>query len=147
MNVVDFKNILWDYTRKISDNTNTVITSLCEHHGLTILQIRILVEIEKHGAHTIGSLASRLNIAGTNISTMCKKLGNSGFLDRVRDSEDERVVKVVLSDKGNQVVEEINQELIDKIAAAMKGETDESLMDIINGLKKLNELLEKIRTN
>jgi MarR family transcriptional regulator, organic hydroperoxide resistance regulator len=144
MKVTDFKNNLWDYTRKIGENTNIVITSLCEHHGLTVLQVRILVEIQQHGSHTIGSLASRLNIAGTNISTMCKKLATKGFLERVRDDEDERVVKLILSEKGNKVVEEINQELIEKISISIKGETDESLYEIINGLKKMNDLLEKI---
>lgn len=146
MEVTDFKNNLWDYTRKIGENTNMVITSLCEQHGVTMLQGRILVEIHQHGSHTIGSLASRLNIAGTNISTMCKKLGTKGFLERVRDEEDERVVKLILSEKGNSVVKEINQELIEKILISIKGETDESLYEIINGLKKMNDLLEKIRS-
>jgi MarR family transcriptional regulator, organic hydroperoxide resistance regulator len=144
MEVTDFKNNLWDYTRKIGENTNMIITSLCEHHGLTVLQGRILVEIKQHGSHTIGSLASRLNIAGTNISTMCKKLATKGFLERVRDEKDERVVKLVLSEKGNKVVEEINQELIEKISVSIKGETKDSLFDIISGLKKMNDLLEKI---
>ncbi|MDF2856289.1 MAG: hypothetical protein K0Q87_2140 [Neobacillus sp.] len=144
MEVTDFKNNLWDYTRKIGENTNMIITSLCEHHGLTVLQGRILVEIKQHGSHTIGSLASRLNIAGTNISTMCKKLATKGFLQRVRDEKDERVVKLVLSEKGNKVVEEINQELIEKISVSIKGETKDSLFDIISGLKKMNDLLEKI---
>jgi MarR family transcriptional regulator, organic hydroperoxide resistance regulator len=144
MEVTDFKNNLWDYTRKISENTNIVITSLCEQHELTVLQGRILVEIKQYGSHTIGSLANRLNIAGTNISTMCKKLATKGFLERVRDEEDERVVRLILSEKGNKVVEEINQELLEKISISIKGETKESLFDIINGLKKMNDLLEKI---
>lgn len=144
MDVLDFRNILWDYTRKISDNTNIVINSLCERQGLTTLQIRILVEILQHGSHTIGSLGSRLNIAGTNISTMCKKLEAKGFLERIRDQSDERVVKVVLSHKGKIIVEEINEEFIEKISYGIKGETDESLKDIINGLKNLNALLERM---
>jgi DNA-binding MarR family transcriptional regulator len=108
------------------------------------LQGRILLEIEQHGSHTIGTLASRLHIAGTNISTMCKKLEGKGLIVRVRDEGDERVVKVALADKGKNVVEEINQELIEKISKAIQGETDQSLHEIINGLKKLNKLLEKM---
>ncbi|MCL6572764.1 MAG: hypothetical protein K6T88_13955, partial [Bacillus sp. (in: Bacteria)] len=65
MEVNEFKNHLWDYTRKINENANIVINSLCEQHGLTTLQGRILVEIKQHGSHTIGTLASKLNIAGT----------------------------------------------------------------------------------
>ncbi|WP_409291354.1 MarR family winged helix-turn-helix transcriptional regulator [Peribacillus sp. SCS-37] len=145
MVVVDFKNTLWNYTRKISENTNIIISSLCERYGLTSLQVRILVEIQQQGSHTIGSLASKVNIAGTNISTMCKKLEKQGFVERVRDSADERVVKVVLSERGKEAVREINEELLGKISASIKDESDESLQDIIDGLKKLNELLEKMR--
>jgi MarR family transcriptional regulator, organic hydroperoxide resistance regulator len=144
MDVIDFKNILWNYTRKINERTNNLIITLCEHHGITTLQGRILIEIQQHGSHTIGSLAIRLHIAGTNISTMCKKLERKGFIERVRDEKDERVVKVALSQKGIRVVEDINQELIEKITQSVQGETDQSLREIINGLKKLNELLEKM---
>jgi MarR family transcriptional regulator, organic hydroperoxide resistance regulator len=144
MDVIDFKNILWSYTRQINERTSNLISTLCDHHGITTLQGRILLEIEQHGSHTIGTLATRLHIAGTNISTMCKKLEGKGLLARVRDEGDERVVKVALSDKGKSVVEEINSELIEKISKAIHGETDQSLHDIINGLKKLNNLLEKM---
>jgi MarR family transcriptional regulator, organic hydroperoxide resistance regulator len=144
MDVIDFKNILWNNTRKISEKTTSLINTLCEHHGITTLQGRTLIEIQQHGSHTIGSLASRLNIAGTNVSTMCKKLESKGFIERVRDGGDERVVKVVLSEKGIHVVEEMNQELIEKISRAIQGETDQSLYEIINGLKKLNKILEKM---
>jgi MarR family transcriptional regulator, organic hydroperoxide resistance regulator len=144
MDVIDFKNILWSYTRQINERTSNLISTLCDHHGITTLQGRILLEIEQHGSHTIGTLATRLHIAGTNISTMCKKLEGKGLLARVRDEGDERVVKVALSDKGKSVVEEINQELIEKISNAIQGETDQSLHDIINGLQKLNKLLENM---
>ncbi|MEH7255171.1 MarR family winged helix-turn-helix transcriptional regulator [Neobacillus niacini] len=144
MDVIVFKNILWHNTRKISEKTTSLITTLCDHHGITTLQGRILIEIQHHGSHTIGSLAKRLNIAGTNVSTMCKKLESKGFIERVREEADERVVKVALSTEGIHVVEEMNQELVEKILVGIKGESDQTLNEIINGLQKLNELLEKI---
>ncbi|WP_419887145.1 MarR family winged helix-turn-helix transcriptional regulator [Neobacillus niacini] len=144
MDVIDFKNVLWSYTRQINERTSNLIISLCDHHGITTLQGRILLEIDQNGWHTIGTLASRLHIAGTNISTMCKKLEGKGLILRVRDEGDERVVKVALSDIGKSVVEEINQELIEKISNAIQEETDQSLCEIISGLKKLNKMLEKM---
>ncbi|MEH7180332.1 MarR family winged helix-turn-helix transcriptional regulator [Neobacillus vireti] len=144
MDVIDFKNIIWNNSRKISEKITSLINTLCEHHGITTLQGRILIEIQHHGAHTIGTLASTLNIAGTNVSTMCKKLESKGFIERVRDEGDERVVKVALSEKGIKVVEEINEELIEKITYAILGESDQTLHEIINGLQKLNQILEKM---
>ncbi|PLT27901.1 MarR family winged helix-turn-helix transcriptional regulator [Peribacillus deserti] len=145
MVVMDFKNTLWNYTRKISENTNTIIASLSDRYGLTSLQVRILVEIREQGSHTIGTLASRLNMAGTNISTMCKKLEKEGFLERARNPEDERVVKVMLSDQGMAAVTEINKALLEKISSSIKEESETALKDMIAGLEKLNELLEKMK--
>ncbi|OCA83015.1 hypothetical protein A8F94_17875 [Bacillus sp. FJAT-27225] len=142
MDVVEFKNLLWDYTRKINESTNILITSLCGHHELTIVQVRILVEIKKDGTHTIGSLAQRLNMAGTNISTMCKKLESMGYMERIRDRIDERVVKVALTNKGKMVVEEIDKMLVEKISSSTRDVPEEKLQVIITGMMKLNEILE-----
>ncbi|CEG25489.1 MarR family winged helix-turn-helix transcriptional regulator [Bacillus sp. B-jedd] len=142
MNVNEFKTLFWDYSRKISDHTSILVNSVCEQHGLTMLQIRILVEIKQQKYHTIGSLASRLNLAQANVSTMCKKLEGKGFLERVRDQGDERVVKVILSPNGNQAVEEVDQVLINRISASLEEKEEEAFEEIIRGLKKLHELLE-----
>ncbi|WP_053601463.1 MarR family winged helix-turn-helix transcriptional regulator [Bacillus sp. FJAT-18017] len=144
MDVIEFKNLLWDYTRKIGEHTNILTLSLCENLDLTIVQVRILVEIKQHGSHTIGSLAQCLNMAGTNISTMCKKLEGLGYLERVRDRSDERVVKVALTDKGIIAVEEMDKMLLEKISTSINGVPEETLFVIINGMTKLNEILENV---
>lgn len=142
MEITDFKKILWEYTRKITDNTNIAFNPICEQHGLTMIQVRILVEVHNQVSHTIGGLAKRIHMAGTNISTMCKKLENMGYLERVRDQNDERVVKVILTRKGNEVVISIDKDLNERISSYICDE--KSLESIIVGLQKLNELLEKM---
>jgi len=146
MNISEFKNIIWDYTRKINENTNSIFNPICDKYGLTILQVRILMELYRYDFHTIGSLAEGICVAGTNISAMCKKLENMGLLKRVRDQNDERVVKVALTDKGNGIILELDRFLDEKISRNIGDEAEEFLEDIIIGLKKLNELLEKIVT-
>lgn len=141
MDVSDFKSIILEYTRKISENTHNVFSPICEQYGLTMLQVRILAELYQNESHTIGSLADRINIAGANISAMCKKLGNKGFLERVRDPNDERVVKVALTEKGNRIMVEIDKALDEKIAQYISNEPKETLEDIFVGLRKLNDLL------
>jgi MarR family transcriptional regulator, organic hydroperoxide resistance regulator len=144
VDVSNFKNILWEYTRKISDNTSIAFNPFCEEYGLTMLQVRILVEVYHHEDHTIGSLANRINMAGTNISTMCKKLEKKGLMERIRDQADERVVRVAITAKGEEIVKEIDQKLNEKISQFVGDETEENLNNIIMGLQKLNELLQKL---
>lgn len=144
MNVSKFKNMILDYTRKISENTNNAFSPICEQYGLTMLQVRILLQLHNYGSHTIGSLAEGISVAGANISAMCKKLENMGFLKRVRDQNDERVVKVALTEEGDGIIVKIDKDLNDKFLENLSDETEESFEDIILGLKKLNELLQRI---
>lgn len=140
-----FKKLLWDYTRKIEENTSIAFNPICMRYGLTTLQVRVLVEVHKQESHTIGSLAQCINMAGTNISTMCKRLEKLELLERMRDPNDERVVKVDLTEKGRNIVIEIDKELNERILMLIKDEPEEELENIIEGLQKLNKLLLKIR--
>lgn len=144
MEVAEFKNLVWDYTRKIAESMNCIFSPVGDKHGLTMMQIRILMELCQCESHTIGSLADRTCIACTNISAMCKKLEAQGLLERVRNREDERVVRVELTCLGKDTVLEIDKLCNDKLSKYFIDETEETFRDIILGLQKLNDLLLKI---
>jgi DNA-binding MarR family transcriptional regulator len=144
MKISDFKNAIWDYTRKISENANNAFNPICEQYGLTMMQVRILVQLYQYGPHTVGTLADSMSAAGTNISSMCKRLESKALLKRVRDQYDERVVKVTLTKTGEDVVLEIDKILNEKISQQLIGESEETFDVIILGLQKLNTLLERI---
>jgi DNA-binding MarR family transcriptional regulator len=144
MNLSEFKSLIWDYTRKINENANKVFSPVCEQYGLTMLQLRILMELYRSESHTIGSLAEGICVAGANISAMCKKLENLGFLKRVREQDDERVVKVALTQKGDEIVSNMDRFFSEKISRNIGNETQETLDAIVSGVQKLNDLLERI---
>lgn len=143
MNVTEFKKIMWNYSRKIEENMNAVISPIIEEYGLTKLQARILVELQQNDSHTIGSLAESICIASANISAMCKKLEAQGLLERVRKREDERVVMVVLTEQGKETVMRIDQSFNDRFTQYIDNEA-QSLEDILLGLKRLNDILQRI---
>lgn len=144
MEVTEFKNMVWDYTRKIAESLDCVFSPVSEEHGLTMMQTRILMELYHYESHTIGSLADSTCIAGANISAMCKKLESQGMLERIRKREDERVVMVVLTKLGKETALEIERICNDKISEHLANETEETFEDIILGLRKLNELLQRV---
>jgi DNA-binding MarR family transcriptional regulator len=144
MEVAEFKNIVWDYTRKIAESMNCVFSPVSEHYGLTMMQTRILMELHHYESHTIGSLADSTCVAGANISAMCKKLESQGLLERVRNREDERVVRVALTKLGRDTVLEIDRLCNDKISQHLINETEETFEYIIIGLQKLNDLLQRM---
>lgn len=144
MEVSEFKDIIWDYTRKIAETMNCAFSPIIEKYGLTMLQARILMELYHYEPHTIGSLADRICMAGTNISSMCKKLESQGFLERVRSQEDERVVLVALTKLGKETVLEIDRLCNERISKHLMNETEKTFEDIITGLRELEGLLQRI---
>ena len=104
------------------------------------------MELYKNKDHNIGSLADGISIAGANISAMCKKLEKKGLVVRIRDQNDERVVKVYLAKKGQDIAAQIDQAFDEKISRYVGDELGETLEDIITGLEKLNELFQKMNS-
>ena len=73
MEIVEFKNTTWDILRSISDNMDKLFRPVGERYGLTMMQVRILLEVGGR-TRTVGSLGKSISVAGGNISAMCKKL-------------------------------------------------------------------------
>ncbi len=84
---------------------------ITKRYGLTVTQAQLLCSVYKMGSATVGTIAKTLGLARTNTSAMCKKLANMGFLHRRRQTEDERVVSIVLTDTGVDAVREIENRL------------------------------------
>ncbi len=143
MDICEFKNLIWNYTRQISENVNNVFCPICEEQGVTMLQSRILLELHLHEIHTIGSLATGIYVAETNASAMCKKLENQGLLRRFRDCQDERVVKVRLTDQGAALARAIDLAMNQKFDSIFQ-DSDANFQEIIKGLQKFNALLQKL---
>lgn len=146
MEASEFKNVIFDYTRKINESLNSAFNPVIENRGLTMMQTRILMELYRSESHTIGSLADSICAAGANISAMCKKLEGQGFIERIRNRKDERVVRVVLTRLGKETVWEINGLFNEIISEYLKDEPEETFEEIILGLKKLNEMLTRINS-
>ena len=145
MDVTQFKSLIFVHT-KISDAVNTFLNQQGAKYDLTAVQLRILMHLYKTGATTIGNLAENIGMAGANISTMCKRLEKKGVMSRKRDVNDERIVRISLTDKGNSIVKEIDHSLNERFSKVIEKESEETFIVIIKGLKMLNELLEKIES-
>lgn len=144
MDLLEFKCLIWDLLRDISENTNQLLAPLYEKYELTVMQVQLLLVIDQSGEETIGNLSRVMTMKSGNTSVMCKNLEKQDLINRFRDKDDERVVKVSLTNSGKAIVRDINNYLNKKHIQYLQEETDEDLKDIVNGLNKLNNLLIKI---
>lgn len=141
MRGIELKNEVWDLIRLITTGMDVVFRPIVESCGLTMTQMRILVGIERGELTTVGSLGSVVGLSGGNASTMCKKLEKEGFIKRTRDSQDERLVKLILTELGSATIKKIDTALQEKYAPILVDISTQDFEMIILGMKKLNILL------
>lgn len=145
MEVIDFKSMIWDLTRQISDEMDELFRPLSARYGLTQMQVRVLMELwATSESQTVGNLSKKLGVNNGNMSATCKKLEQEGFLSRFRDTQDERVVQIALSDKGKETVQEIDQIANQKYAVCLCKMGKERMDDIAADLREIHALLREM---
>ena len=95
---------------------------------MTPEQYWLLRLLRRRGALSISELAEKLGVTGSSITTACKRLEKAGLVMRERQSDDERMVRVTLTEQGNTRVEawqEQRRELLTHLLAPLaQGEQD-----------------------
>lgn len=75
---------------------------------MTQEQYWLLRLLSRRGALSIGELAEYLGVTGSSVTTACKRLEKAGLVSRERQSDDERMVHVVLTEHGRERIEDWN---------------------------------------
>jgi DNA-binding MarR family transcriptional regulator len=94
--------------RCFSSVFSEVLRTHCVEEGkayvITPAQWGILSFVAHEQEQTIGALAQRLGVDAPAVTNIVQRLEQSGLVERVRDREDQRVVKVSLSEEGQGIV-------------------------------------------
>lgn len=67
---------------------------------ITYEQYWLMRRLHGSGAQSIGALADTLGITGSSATTACKRLERDGLVTRERQLDDERMVRVSLTEEG-----------------------------------------------
>lgn len=109
--------------------------------GLTYPQYLVMLVLWESDHLSVSAICNRLFLDSGTLTPVLKRLEASNYISRVRDSEDERRVFVHLSNEGRKLKEKILP-----ISQIMLKKTQCSRSEIIQLLKDLHELGEKLRT-
>lgn len=91
-----------------------------------------------HDKITIGELTLRGYYLGSNVSYNVKKMSETGYLDQERSVHDKRSIRVMLTDKGTELYNILN-EMFERHESKLEGTnlTPESFKDAIQTLKNM----------
>jgi MarR family transcriptional regulator, organic hydroperoxide resistance regulator len=79
------------------------------HLGLTPGQVFMLHYIKDENQYSVSKLAEKMEVAPSAITVMVDRLENHGFVNRLRDKSDRRVVKIKLTNSGEEKLKQVLQ--------------------------------------
>lgn len=117
---------------------NRIYKPLLDRLGLTYVQYLSLMALARQDNQTVSELGDQLFLESNTVTPMIKRLEVAGFVTRRRDTSDERVVRVALTEKGRETIEDARCVPQDVLAA-----TGLTLPQLV----RLNEELKVLRGN
>ncbi len=108
---------------------------LLEDHGLTYPQYLVMLVLWEKDSISVSTIASKLELDSGTLTPMLKKLEVAGLLSRKRNKQDERIVIVMLTDKGNQLQHQIAN--IQKSVACQTGLSNDDFVTLRDSLHQL----------
>lgn len=125
---------------RLSTGTPTIVDVLIrlqdalggQYGELSRPQLRLMMKLGKTDP-TVSELAERLNISSPGVTQMLDKLASRGFLTRYSPDKDQRVVRVSISERGQDVLQVAVRQFEERVTGMMQTLSD-SEQEVITGL-------------
>jgi DNA-binding MarR family transcriptional regulator len=118
---------------------NRFYKPLLDKLGLTYLQYLLLVLLRERDDQTVSGIGDQLFLESSTLTPLIKRMEAAGHLSRRRDTKDERVVRVTLTQQGRELAEQAN--CIPMEALAALGIPLEDIRKAEEGLKSLRDAM------
>lgn len=109
---------------------NALYGVVAHRFGLTTQQVELLCQLTEHKP-SFGELAGLLGCDKTNVTGMVDRLERRGLLAREPDAADRRVTRVVLTEQGVVLREDIRACFVDELAVRLPPADRARLVDVI----------------
>ena len=109
--------------------------------GITSPQFNALLTLSDHPNITMGDLCEKLFLACSTATDLIDRMEKNGFLERARDSQDRRVIRLSISEKGRDVINEVIAARQRYVASILEKLTDEETEQLRDSLDKLHSLM------
>ncbi|QPQ33027.1 MarR family winged helix-turn-helix transcriptional regulator [Lysinibacillus sp. JNUCC 51] len=118
---------------EIQHTSKMFVNLLSEGESLSQNQLILLLQLKINGGMKATEIAEFFSVTPGAVTSMCDKLEKLGLVERIREKEDRRVVKMILTNSGELKV----QDLFLKFP-------QEKLIDMATILREVNQLMKKI---
>jgi len=127
------QNIVPKYSKATGENFSA--------SEITASQAQILLLLEQSGALKVSEIATALHMVDSNVSNICSRLERAGYIKRDRQQNDQRVVKIDLTEAAFPKITDIKEGIDAFYNKMQRLLMPQDLDAICDGLRKLDTLL------
>ncbi|MCM3236213.1 MarR family transcriptional regulator [Heyndrickxia oleronia] len=118
---------------EIQQKSKSFVNLISKGEPLSQNQLILLLQLKINGGMKATEIADFFSVTPGAVTSMCDKLEKLDLIQRVRESEDRRVVKMSLTEHGEKKVHDLFLKF-----------SQEKLADIVEVLTNVNKLMSKI---
>lgn len=111
--------------------------------NLTALQVMIIGILSHFGQMKISNLSETVGLSNSAISGIIDRLEKQGLVERIRSTDDRRVVYVNVTDKSKKYSHGRFESMEKDIESFMSKATPEELDTILKGLDTMKKIMER----
>lgn len=111
---------------------------MLQDFDLTPPQFDALLHLVKDGDQTLGELSNKMYLACSTITDLLDRMEKTGLVSRVKDEKDKRITRVVVLQKGHQVIERVLEARRQFLTTVLEGMTDSDLHLTLQTITSLN---------
>ncbi len=110
-------------------------------------ELLILFLLDRYGEIIMSQLADYINIPMSTATGIVDRLVKKKYIQRERSETDRRVVALVLSEQGKEIINEVKDSISNYVDIVLKGLTEEEKSFLINIIPKMMNLLSNKDSN
>lgn len=143
MSDIIFKREIIRSMTRIKTSMKNILDPIFGEADLSFLHGIILLGISMEAMTNISGICKETGMSPGNASNLCKRLEADGLIARMRDPDDERVVRITLTEEGRARTEKI-WTLMDTPLQYIDAAEESKKKSILTGLSDLSDLLENM---
>jgi DNA-binding MarR family transcriptional regulator len=141
MNVSEYVGELEWLLRHVSAVIRKRGREILADFNITPPQLTALQVLQRNGNITIGELGEKMYLAYSTATDLIDRMERNELVQRVRDSNDRRVVRLQILPKGEKLVDEVIARRKQYLAGILVEVNEEDRIHLVDSLKRLDEIM------
>ena len=142
MRILEVKNLFTGITTEMVKSSVGIMG-----FAVNMSQLKAMTAFSEDSPLSMGELCKMANVKMPSMTEVVDRFEKEGILERIRDDEDRRVVKVKMTVKGKKMHKEVLKRRADELTKMFGVLTTQDRIKLVDSLKNVSSLLTKVTEN